>query len=142
MKSQAKGQAAVEFYSYLIFFLLIFTVSVWIYYDYVGKATEQKQYKLVEQVAAHYAMPIDMAVRFGDGYNGYFKPVKNPLVKVNNVWYDSGFVTINWTSVRSAENYYSYPMLTKNFNHTMTNPLNCMNITNDNDSITVVEWSC
>ena len=137
-----KGQAAVEFYSYLVFFLLVFAVAVWMYYDYTIKSTEQKQYEMVEQVAAYYAMPIELAVRFGDGYNGNFKPVRNPLVKINSVYYRSGFVIINWSSAENPVNYYSYPLLTEDFSFNMVDPLDCINITNNNGVIVATEYGC
>jgi len=137
-----KGQAAMEFYSYIMFFLLVFAVGIWAYFDYVGVATEQKQMQMVEQMAASYAMPIDTAIRFGDGYQGTFRPTHNPMVKINGVFYKAGYTTLNWSSARKPVNYYSYPLLSENVTYTMGSPFSCMNVSNVNGTIIINEYTC
>ncbi len=137
-----RGQATIEFYSYMIFFLLVFSIAILVYFDYSAGRNQIRKTQLIEQVAASYAQPFNLAVRVGPVFHTVYCPQLPAQVKVNRVSFRDGYVILNWSmSEGDRVRYYSYPLLDDRVSYDMSDPKNCLNITYGESGWSITEIS-
>lgn len=104
-----KGQAAIEFFVYIGFFLLIFVVASVIFISQQSYELKEKEFLFVKETAGQFADYVNFAVSAGDGYSGTFSFPETIFEGKYDVKFGSeGYIYINWT--RDYERFdYVYP---------------------------------
>jgi len=82
-----KGQAAVEFYTFLAMFMLVLAVIMSIFLSMAGNESRQYDSYAVDETAGRFADIIHASYVAGNGFNGTFDVPTN----INGAWYNVSF---------------------------------------------------
>lgn len=120
LRSNKKGQAALEFYIYAGAFLFFLGLIGLIFVNMALSDTGQKESELAFEVGGQYADMINFALIAGDGFQGAFYPPKTINGKYYTAYFGNmttrevtGFVLVSIENTELSKAY-TYPLNTKN----------------------------
>ena len=109
---KARGQAAIEFMSYMSFFLVLFVISVVIFVEQQQTDVSAKRTEFASEIASRFAQRINFALYAGDGFSGNFTIPQTVLTMPYNVRVMSNRqVFVDWTDAGKSYGV-SYPINT------------------------------
>ncbi len=113
--SSMRGQAAVEFFTYIGFFMLVFVGASFIFIQQQGQELKRTEFLFAKEVGSQFADDVNFALASGDGFSGNFTCPKTIMDRRYNVTFtSSGFVYITWNGT-GGEATYAYALNTGNF---------------------------
>jgi hypothetical protein len=110
-----RGQAAVEFFTYVGFFLLVFVGASFLFIQQQGQELKRNEFLFAKEIGSQFADDINFALASGDGFSGNFTCPKTIMDRQYNVTFtSSGFAYVSWNGT-GGEATYAYALNTGDF---------------------------